>query len=129
MALVAVCVTTPFDDASQALFFAALLLIALWVNRVPGQVCTLMLMVFSMVMSTRYIWWRATSTINDDTWLNLAFGLMLLAAEIFAWIVLSLGFSSRPGRSSAGSRRCPMTAPCGLRWMCSFRSTTSPCGC
>ncbi|WP_080940085.1 UDP-forming cellulose synthase catalytic subunit [Chromobacterium violaceum] len=92
MALVAVCVTTPFDDASQALFFAALLLIALWVNRVPGQVCTLMLMVFSMVMSTRYIWWRATSTINDDTWLNLAFGLMLLAAEIFAWIVLSLGF-------------------------------------
>ncbi|AXE32035.1 UDP-forming cellulose synthase catalytic subunit [Chromobacterium phragmitis] len=90
--LAAICVTTPFDESSQAVFSAVLLLIALWVRRIPGQVSNLVLMVFSMVVSTRYIWWRATSTINDDTWLNLTFGLILLMAEIFAWIVLLLGF-------------------------------------
>ncbi|UTH73440.1 UDP-forming cellulose synthase catalytic subunit [Chromobacterium sp. IIBBL 290-4] len=87
-----ICVTTPFDEASQAVFSSVLLLIALWVRRVPGQVSTLILMVFSAVVSTRYMWWRATSTINDDTWTNFLFGMGLLLAEVFAWIVLLLGF-------------------------------------
>ncbi|POZ62894.1 UDP-forming cellulose synthase catalytic subunit [Chromobacterium alticapitis] len=92
LALVAICVTTPFDEGSQAAFSGVLLLIALWVRRVPGQVTTLILMVFSAVVSTRYVWWRVTSTLNDDTWMNLTFGLLLLSAELFAWIVLLLGF-------------------------------------
>nr|WP_199064403.1 UDP-forming cellulose synthase catalytic subunit [Chromobacterium sp. ASV5] len=90
--LAAVCVTTPFDEASQAVFTIVLLLIALWVRRIPGPVSTLILMVFSIAVSTRYIWWRTTSTINDDSWPNLVSGLILLGAELYAWLVLLLGF-------------------------------------
>ncbi|WP_231137379.1 UDP-forming cellulose synthase catalytic subunit [Chromobacterium paludis] len=92
LSLVAICVTTPFDEVSQAVFSGVLLLIALWVRRVPGQVSTLILMVFSTVVSTRYMWWRITSTLNDDTWMNMTFGLLLLSAELFAWLVLLLGY-------------------------------------
>jgi cellulose synthase (UDP-forming) len=87
-----VCITTPFDEWSQGLFTLVLLLIALWVRRLPGPVPNLILMVFSMGVSTRYIWWRCTSTINNDSWPNLITGLVLLGAELYAWFVLLLGF-------------------------------------
>ncbi|MDN0084377.1 UDP-forming cellulose synthase catalytic subunit [Crenobacter sp. SG2305] len=90
--LAVVCITTPFDIASQALFVVLLLAMALWVRRVPGPVPTLILVVFSITVSTRYIWWRATSTINDDTMANLIAGVVLLCAELYAWVVLLLGF-------------------------------------
>ncbi|WP_434635047.1 UDP-forming cellulose synthase catalytic subunit [Chromobacterium sp. CV08] len=87
-----VLVTTPFDEYSQAVFTVVLLAMALWVRRIPGPVPTLILMVFSIAVSTRYIWWRTTSTINDDSWPNLIAGVILLGAEIYAWLVLLLGF-------------------------------------
>ncbi|OHX10440.1 cellulose synthase catalytic subunit (UDP-forming) [Chromobacterium sphagni] len=87
-----VLVTTPFDEYSQAVFTVVLLLMALWVRRIPGPVPTLILMVFSIAVSTRYIWWRTSSTINDDSWPNLIAGVILLGAEIYAWLVLLLGF-------------------------------------
>lgn len=90
--LVLVCITTPFDERSQGMFTIVLLLLALWVWRISGPVPTLILMVFSMAISTRYIWWRCTSTINNDNWTNLLVGLLLLGAELYAWIVLLLGF-------------------------------------
>ncbi|MCW3480513.1 UDP-forming cellulose synthase catalytic subunit [Neisseriaceae bacterium JH1-16] len=90
--LAVICITTPFDVASQALFVLLLLAVALWVRRVPGPVPTLILVVFSITVSTRYIWWRATSTINDDTLANLIAGVVLLCAELYAWAVLLLGF-------------------------------------
>ncbi|MCD4506462.1 UDP-forming cellulose synthase catalytic subunit [Chromobacterium piscinae] len=88
----ALLVTTPFDEYSQAVFTVVLLSLALWVRRIPGPVPTLILMVFSIAVSTRYIWWRVTSTINDDSWPNLIAGLVLLSAELYAWLVLLLGF-------------------------------------
>ena len=87
-----ICITTPFDELSQGLFTLVLLVIALWVSRLPGPVPNLILMVFSIGVSTRYIWWRCTSTINDDSWPNLVTGLVLLGAELYAWFVLLLGF-------------------------------------
>ncbi|AUH50815.1 UDP-forming cellulose synthase catalytic subunit [Chromobacterium sp. ATCC 53434] len=87
-----VLVTTPFDEYSQAVFTVVLLAMALWVRRIPGPVPTLILMVFSIAVSTRYIWWRTTSTINDDSWPNLIAGVILLGAEVYAWLVLLLGF-------------------------------------
>lgn len=87
-----ICITTPFDEYSQGLFALVLLLMALWIGRIPGPIPTLVLMVFSAGMSTRYIWWRCTATLNDDSWPNLITGTILLLAEVYAWVVLMLGF-------------------------------------
>ncbi|TCP10626.1 cellulose synthase (UDP-forming) [Crenobacter luteus] len=90
--LAVVCISTPFGVASQALFVLLLFAVALWVNRLPGPVPTLILIVFSITVSTRYMWWRVSATINDDTMANLIASLILLGAELYAWLVLLLGF-------------------------------------
>ncbi|MDF0604983.1 UDP-forming cellulose synthase catalytic subunit [Neisseriaceae bacterium TC5R-5] len=90
--LMLVCITTPFNEWAQGLFVLVLLLVALGITRLEGPVPTLVLMVFSVVVSTRYLWWRLTSTINDDGWVNLLAGILLLLAELYAWLILLLGF-------------------------------------
>lgn len=90
--LAALCITVPFSLAAQAAFVVALLGLAMLLRQMPGRFSVMLLMVLSLVVSTRYIWWRATSTLNWDEGLGLAFGLLLLMAEIYAWVVLVLGY-------------------------------------
>lgn len=86
------CITTPFNTMSQLVFVFLLLATALTIRRVPGQVVTLLMMLLSVTASTRYIWWRITSTLNWDNTFDLTWGLLLLAAEIYAWMILLLGY-------------------------------------
>lgn len=51
-----------------------------------------MLIVLSLTVSCRYIWWRYTSTLNWDDPVSPVCGLILLFAETYAWIVLVLGY-------------------------------------
>ena len=51
-----------------------------------------LLIVLSLTVSCRYIWWRYTSTLNWDDPVSLVCGLILLFAETYAWIVLVLGY-------------------------------------
>ncbi len=51
-----------------------------------------MLIVLSLTVSCRYIWWRYTSTLNWDDPVSLVCGLILLFAETYARIVLVLGY-------------------------------------
>ena len=66
--------------------------VALLVRRLPGRFAALMLIVLSLTVSCRYIWWRYTSTLNWNDPLSLAFGLGLLFAETYAWLVLVMGY-------------------------------------
>lgn len=66
--------------------------VALIVRRMPGRFSALMLIVLSLTVSCRYIWWRYTSTLNWDDPVSLVCGLILLFAETYAWIVLVLGY-------------------------------------
>lgn len=79
--------------------------VALIVRRMPGRFSALMLIVLSLTVSCRYIWWRYTSTLNWDDPVSLVCGLILLFAETYAWIVLVLGYfrSSMAAESSAGA--------------------------
>ncbi len=85
-------VTVPYDPKTQALFLGWLLLVALMVRRVPGRMATLVLMLISLLASTRYLWWRYTQTLNWDDSLDLVLGLILVAVETYAWLVLLLGY-------------------------------------
>jgi len=85
-------VTTPFSLATQALFVLLLWLAAMWVRRIPGHLATMILIVFSVTASSRYLWWRFDSTLNWDDMLDLTLGFGLLGAEVYAWLVLLLGY-------------------------------------
>ncbi len=88
--LAILCITQPFNPLSQFVFLILLWGVALLVRRIPGRFS--MLVVLSLTVSCRYIWWRYTSTLNWDDPVSLVCGLVLLFAETYAWIVLVLGY-------------------------------------
>ncbi|BBR18783.1 hypothetical protein WP3S18E05_02630 [Klebsiella sp. WP3-S18-ESBL-05] len=90
--LALVCITQPFNPLSQFIFLMLLWGVALLVRRIPGRFSALMLIVLSLTVSCRYIWWRYTSTLNWNDPVSLVCGLILLFAETYAWIVLVLGY-------------------------------------
>lgn len=90
--LALLCISQPFDLSSQFVFVVLLWGIAMIVRRIPGRFSSLMMIVLSLTVSCRYIWWRYTSTLNWDDPVSLICGLLLLAAETYAWVVLVLGY-------------------------------------
>lgn len=90
--LALICITQPFNPLSQFIFLMLLWGIALVVRRIPGRFAALMLIVLSLTVSCRYIWWRYTSTLNWNDPVSLACGLLLLFAETYAWLVLVMGY-------------------------------------
>lgn len=100
-------VTQPFSYFAQLIFVILLWGTAMVVRRMPSQLSTLMLIVLSVTVSSRYIWWRYTSTLNWSSNLDLVFGLALLLAETYSWIVLLLGYA----QTAWPLRRQPASLP------------------
>ena len=90
--LFSVASTTPMNWAEQLIFSLFVWWLALFIRRLPGNLPTLMLMIISLLASCRYIWWRATTTLNLEPGASLVFGLLLFAAECYTWLVLLLGY-------------------------------------
>ncbi|WP_429009990.1 UDP-forming cellulose synthase catalytic subunit [Aeromonas allosaccharophila] len=86
------CITQPFDPQAQLFFVLLLALVALLLRVVPGRYPALMLIVLSVTVSCRYIWWRYTSTLDWFDPVSLFCGLLLLLAETYAWLVLLLSY-------------------------------------
>ncbi|WKS81347.1 UDP-forming cellulose synthase catalytic subunit [Edwardsiella tarda] len=91
-ALALLCISQPFDLVSQAIFVLLLWGCAMVIRHIPGRFTTLLLVLLSITVSCRYIWWRYTTTLNWDDPFSLICGLLLLAAESYAWVVLVLGY-------------------------------------
>ena len=91
-ALIVFSVTQPLDYAAQFAFVLLLWGIAVTVRHVHGRYYTLIMIVLSVIVASRYLWWRYTATLNWNSSLDLTFGLLLLAAESYAWIILMLGY-------------------------------------
>ncbi|ANI30543.1 cellulose synthase [Yersinia entomophaga] len=90
--LALICISQPFGLMAQFVFVLLLWAIAMVVRRIPGRLPTLMLIVLSLTVSCRYLWWRYTETLNWDDPVSLVCGLLLLLAETYAWVVLILGY-------------------------------------
>jgi cellulose synthase (UDP-forming) len=108
--LIFLCITTPFNTISQLVFVSLLLIIALMVRRITGQVVTFLLMIISITASTRYLWWRMTCTLNWDSTFDLIWGMLLLAAELYTWAILLLGYM----QTAWPLKRLPALMPVGL---------------
>ncbi len=88
LALMVLTITLPFGTISQIIFLGLLLSLAFLVRSLPGSTVTLLLTLFSVVVSARYFWWRLTSTLNWDHNFDLVWGIVLLAAELYAFFFL-----------------------------------------
>ncbi|MEM6161304.1 UDP-forming cellulose synthase catalytic subunit [Erwinia sp. P6884] len=88
----AVIVIVPMDSEKQYIF--GLIAIAiLFVLGISKSHKTSMVMVFlSALMSTRYIYWRATETLSFNSEVEAILGIGLFAAEIYVWVILLLGY-------------------------------------
>lgn len=85
-------VTTPLTADQQLTLGLLSFGSALFLRSLPGRYITQVLIVLSLVASTRYLYWRLTETISFDTWLSGLFGSGLFLAELYAWIVWALGY-------------------------------------
>ena len=85
-------IITPLDLVSQALFALLTIIVMLLIRGQPSRGVTLILITLSIVVSTRYIWWRLTETLQFGSELEAFLGIGLILAELYAWLVLLLGY-------------------------------------
>ncbi len=83
----------PLSLAWQAVYGGIVFAIAMFLRRYTGTLFTLIMVVFSVNASSRYLYWRFTETLGLDSWLDGVFGLILILAEVYAWFVLLLGYA------------------------------------
>lgn len=91
-ALAILCITQPFNIQGQVVFLSVMLLSALALRKIKARLTLMLLFVISMVVSGRYLWWRCTSTLNTDTPVGIFLSCLLQAAELYAFIVMVLGY-------------------------------------
>jgi cellulose synthase (UDP-forming) len=83
----------PLGMRDQLVFGATVFIVAYILNLWrSSRFVTLMLIVISMTVSTRYIYWRVTSTAGLETTLELILGMILLFAELYAFSVMLFGY-------------------------------------
>jgi cellulose synthase (UDP-forming) len=85
-------IITPFDLQSQAAFGVFTAVVYFVVNKFQTRLATLIIVALSALVSTRYLWWRTTETLGFVDPFDMMFGYGLYAAEVYAWIVLMIGY-------------------------------------
>lgn len=91
-ALALLAITQPFDLKGQIIFLSVMLASAWVFTHVRARITLMVLFVISVTVSGRYLWWRCTGTIRATGFWELTFSLLLLGAEIYAFIVMVLGY-------------------------------------
>lgn len=92
LVLIVFSMSVPMNLTYQSIYAATLLGVTLFLRRYTGTLFTLVMVVFSVGQSSRYLYWRMTETLVLDNWVDGTFGIILLFAEIYAWMVLLLGY-------------------------------------
>lgn len=121
-------ITVPMAAEQQVVFALGCLLLFLVFNRIQGRTITLLLIVLSLLVSLRYIFWRLTETLDFSTFLQSFLGVGLLLAEVYAIIALILAYfqtlwplDRKPAPLPANSEEWPavdVLSPATMsRWM------------
>ena len=92
LALGLLVMTQPFTLTEQIVFLTVMLAAALLLSRLKAKLPLMLLFVISVVVSGRYLWWRITSTISPVSITEVVLGVVLLAAELYAFAVMVLGY-------------------------------------
>lgn len=92
LALGLLVITQPFTLIEQIIFLSVMLAAALLLSRLKAKLPLMLLFVISVVVSGRYLWWRITATLSPVSVTEVILGVILLAAEIYAFLVMVLGY-------------------------------------
>jgi len=85
-------ISVPMDLPLQTLFSIAIFSAALFIRRYAGTLVSLIMVMFSVCATSRYMYWRVNYTIDTTNLFDLFFALILVGAEVYAWLVLLLGY-------------------------------------
>ncbi|MEN2672894.1 UDP-forming cellulose synthase catalytic subunit [Herbaspirillum huttiense] len=85
-------ISVPLDFAAQCIFAIGCFVAALVLRKQSGRFPVLVLITLSLTVSMRYMYWRISSTLAFESWLDICFGYGLLAAELYSLLVLTLGY-------------------------------------
>ncbi|RAR48348.1 cellulose synthase (UDP-forming) [Paraburkholderia unamae] len=84
--------TVPLANSQQLAFALCCFICALLFRRVEGSYATLVMIMLSVLASGRYMYWRLTETTYWSRPLDALWGLLLVSAELYAALVLLLGY-------------------------------------
>jgi cellulose synthase (UDP-forming) len=90
-AVIIVVVTVPLDLESQWIFALTTMAGAILFNRSSSRRSTIAIGLLSLLVSTRYLFWRTTHTLEFDSLPAALLGSGLYLAELYAWVILVLG--------------------------------------
>ncbi len=85
-------VTTPLPWIGQATAAATTLVLLFVITRSDDRRMKFLLAALAVVTSSRYMYWRLTSTMEFDTTLEAALGIGMYSAEAFIWFILLSNF-------------------------------------
>lgn len=85
-------VMTPMDGDKQYLFALFSLGALLLLNFSKSRKVSIVMVVFSIITSTRYLYYRATETLLFETQFEAILGIILFIAEVYSWTMLLLGY-------------------------------------
>ncbi len=91
----------------QFWFAVVLFAVGLILTRIPGRLVTFILIFLSIIISARYLHWRASATLLLDSWVGVTLGATLLLAELYAVMVMVIGYM----QSAWPLRRKPVPLP------------------
>ncbi|SFF91899.1 cellulose synthase (UDP-forming) [Novosphingobium sp. CF614] len=90
--LAALVIGVPLDGGAQWACAGVTIVGAMILKRWQGRKGALALGLLAVLVSTRYIVWRTTQTLSFGTFPEFVFGGGLYVAELYAWVILMLGF-------------------------------------
>ncbi|WP_437614787.1 UDP-forming cellulose synthase catalytic subunit [Erwinia sp. V71] len=88
----AVIVITPMDSQKQYIFGLISIAIMFLLGRSKSNKISIVMVILAALMSTRYIYWRATETLHFNSEIEAILGIGLFLAELYVWVILILGF-------------------------------------
>lgn len=88
----AVIIITPMDSQKQYIFGLISIAIMFLMGLSKSRKLTVVMVILSVLMSTRYIWWRTTETLQFNSEIEAILGIALYIAELYVWVILILGY-------------------------------------
>lgn len=85
--------STPLGWAQQLWLATLVFVVSVFLRQFVGRVPCILLISFSVLTTLRYLWWRLNYSLAVESGLELFFAVILLLAEIYAAVVLFLGFA------------------------------------
>ncbi|MGL4431006.1 MAG: UDP-forming cellulose synthase catalytic subunit [Silvania sp.] len=85
-------VITPMDSQKQYIFGLISIGVLVLLGFSKNHRISIIMMVVAVLMSTRYIWFRATQTLHFNSEIEAILGIGLFIAELYIWVTILLSY-------------------------------------